>query len=151
MQGISSHGVRHSVLEGHAEEFVLMLPLECFGEEARYPFYDSAFARPGRAVAKNEQRLLRLRPLRVRFRELQSFFFQPEFLQHSISHPIEHCQLFCGRRFLFLLHCFQPGSQALAVSDGGKRSRGLGFASERCRSLFPRDFRLCNSCFDFFD
>ena len=104
MQGISSHGVRHSVLEGHAEEFVLMLPLKGFSEEARDPFDHSAFARPWRAVAKTEQRLLRLRPLRVRFRQLQSFFFQPEFLQHSISHPIEHCQLFSGWRFFLLLN-----------------------------------------------
>ena len=90
VQGVPSHGMGDPVLEGDAEEFVLVLPLECFGEEAGDPLAHLALARSGRAVAEAEQWLLRLCALRVRFLQEQPFFFPAELLKHSISYSIEH-------------------------------------------------------------
>ena len=58
VKSVASRGVGDPVLEGHAEEFVPMLPLECFSEGARDPFDHSTFARSWRAVAKAQQRAL---------------------------------------------------------------------------------------------
>ena len=55
VQGVPSHGVGDPVLEGDAEEFVLMLPAQRFHEHAGDPPDDSAFARAWRTVAEAKQ------------------------------------------------------------------------------------------------
>ena len=90
VQGVPAHCMGNPVLEGHAEEFVLVLPLECFGEEAGDPLDHLALARSGRAVAEAEERLLRFCPRWVCFLYEQPFFFQAELLKHAISYSIEH-------------------------------------------------------------
>ena len=80
----------NSVLERHAEELILVVPLEGFGEEAGDPLDHLAFACSRWPVAEAQERLLRFCPLWVCFLEEQPFFFQAKLLKQSISHSIEH-------------------------------------------------------------
>ena len=81
------------VLEGDAEEFVFMPPLECFREEARDPCYHSAFAGPRRPVADAQERSICCAASRIAFLQCEAFPFETKLLEHALRHSIEDCEL----------------------------------------------------------
>ena len=58
MHGVASHGMRDSVLEGHAEELVAVPPLEGLRKHAADPLDCATFPGSGATVTEAQERLV---------------------------------------------------------------------------------------------
>ena len=108
VDGVASHGMCDSVLEGNAEELVFMPSMECFQEDTRDTFEHSAFACPRGAVAQSEERSLGCGATWISLGQWQAFVFEPKICEHALGHSIEDCELLACWSFFLALHLFHP-------------------------------------------